>query len=1149
MTAARQLTIALFTLVLCVFGVVLAPASLLRAQNPDVEACAFPAAVFGGESGTPVKIESTITVTDSQTIADLQILVDISHTYIGDMVIEVSHGGVTVVLHNGLGGSDQDMLLTYNDLGAPSGSESFTCACAMRPSGPGLLSAFDGMNVAGDWTLHITDTFPELDDGVLNRWCVRSFLEQPVAPPPAVTNLICSAPAGTGVVQLFWTNPTAYDQIEITLDGQPLATVPGFFFTYSTPPLSIPSIVNVCVQPRRNGLLGPARCCMVAVEGVVDLERCVNPATIVSEVFPVISVINVVQNIPIGDLQVVLNLSHTFVGDLLVDLISPAGTIVRLHDGGGFGANDLRLTYWEFGVPPGSMPYDCECPMQPSGPGALTDFVGETTAGQWRLAIVDQFLFDAGVLNSWCLRFFQDTPVFPVADLVCGLGPVAGTAELSWQNPVAYDSIDIFVDGALETTLMGPFAAESLGSYQTIPLAAPATQQICVVPMVAGVAGRQQCCGVNVTLPPVENLVVSTLGGNGAATLSWSNPLAYDSINILLDGALYETLPGTATDYTAAPLAFPSQVEFCVQGVLNSFGSSNPACLDLLVLATTPIEGCASPFEPISEFLPPATSTISITGPGLVLGLEVAINVHHTFIADLEIELTSPAGTTVRLHDHGGGGANDIFVLYSDLGVSHGSASFACGCPMQASGLRGDGSLADFVGQPAAGDWTLTVADTFFLDTGELRYWCLRFTDVCELLPPSDLACAVASGAVNVTWSNNDFYSAIEVERDGLLIASLPGATMSYLDTTAAPGAHRYRVIAHSPFFTCGAPSLRCEIAFGITDIVFQGELPSFVDSTGALVATLSAAGRVVLVIDELTAANLSPPESTLAGLWLALGTFPDNYVLTDDDGLLLAEFHTGDLGLDGSQDQPPIPIYIEAGDTWGFDPPTPFADYDGVENFGIEDGDDSLVTLVGLNSLLGLDLSAPIWSTYYSQDQSGNDFTDRLFPAAVTPDLGGQLVAPIWSGGITGDEYVVGIFYLSTIAPVISQSFEVGGYGGDAQDVVDQYLLALAGKLIPPPGADFRRADYDSDGQVLINDPISVLSFLFGGVPISPICPDSADANDDGAISIADAITMLSYIFGLGDTPLPPAPGPIDCGPDLTDDFLAPCAYDACGS
>lgn len=95
-----------------------------------------------------------------------------------------------------------------------------------------------------------------------------------------------------------------------------------------------------------------------------------------------------------------------------------------------------------------------------------------------------------------------------------------------------------------------------------------------------------------------------------------------------------------------------------------------------------------------------------------------------------------------------------------------------------------------------------------------------------------------------------------------------------------------------------------------------------------------------------------------------------------------------------------------------------------------------------------------------------------------------------------------------------------------------------------PAPAAQFRRGDFNSDGQVNITDPISTLSFLFAGIG-SPSCLKAVDTNGDGSVNIADATFSLNFLFSGG--PAPPAPFP-ECGTEPEDDSSAvECEAETC--
>ena len=55
----------------------------------------------------------TIDINDAYCIGDVDIELDVSHTFIGDLIVELTSEGTTVKLHDRTGGSDSDI---HNDL-------------------------------------------------------------------------------------------------------------------------------------------------------------------------------------------------------------------------------------------------------------------------------------------------------------------------------------------------------------------------------------------------------------------------------------------------------------------------------------------------------------------------------------------------------------------------------------------------------------------------------------------------------------------------------------------------------------------------------------------------------------------------------------------------------------------------------------------------------------------------------------------------------------------------------------------------------------------------------------------------------------------------------------------------------------------------
>jgi subtilisin-like proprotein convertase family protein len=145
----------------------------------------------------------------------------------------------------------------------------------------------------------------------------------------------------------------------------------------------------------------------------------------------------------------------------------------------------------------------------------------------------------------------------------------------------------------------------------------------------------------------------------------------------------------------------------------------------------------ADPFKTITPTTG-ITSTVTFNGApgkGPVHDLEVRISkLQHTWVGDLVMTLTSPAGKIVTLMSRPGTGAegasgDDL----SDLVLDDDAATPIDGIPATnppggyTGRFRPDGRLSDFDDQDRSGTWTLTVIDAFpGDDSGTLYGWGIR---------------------------------------------------------------------------------------------------------------------------------------------------------------------------------------------------------------------------------------------------------------------------------------------------------------------------------------------------------------------------------------------------------------------------------------
>ncbi|MBE9568759.1 MAG: S8 family serine peptidase [Proteobacteria bacterium] len=139
-------------------------------------------------------------------------------------------------------------------------------------------------------------------------------------------------------------------------------------------------------------------------------------------------------------------------------------------------------------------------------------------------------------------------------------------------------------------------------------------------------------------------------------------------------------------------------------------GSLRSWTLEILAEASTWVEAEAEPALPIPDNdTTGITDDIDIIGQnnsqGNVQELEVWVDITHTWIGDLQVNLNSPSGTTVQLHGQSGGSRDNLIAIY-DLDILP--------------------AISAFLNTPGAGTWTLSVSDNAGRDTGKLNAWGLR---------------------------------------------------------------------------------------------------------------------------------------------------------------------------------------------------------------------------------------------------------------------------------------------------------------------------------------------------------------------------------------------------------------------------------------
>ncbi len=220
-----------------------------------------------------------------------------------------------------------------------------------------------------------------------------------------------------------------------TVGGPGLVTVTYTVNDFCTGlPTAITDDINVTNNP-------PAIVCMGTGNIPMAGSQSSSPGTAIPDNNPtgVTVTMNVTEDVSITDLDVNLNISHTWVGDVIVTIKSPLGTMATIIDrpgrtttGFGCSGDNIVATLDD----EATTPVENECAGSvPTINGTfipnnlLSIFDGESTLGLWEITVSDVVGGDAGTINSWGIDYDYEV-IAPVLDVTLdGTGNATVNAE------------------------------------------------------------------------------------------------------------------------------------------------------------------------------------------------------------------------------------------------------------------------------------------------------------------------------------------------------------------------------------------------------------------------------------------------------------------------------------------------------------------------------------------------------------------------------------------------------------------------------------------------------------------------------------------------------------------------------------------------
>ncbi|MET7029557.1 reprolysin-like metallopeptidase [Sediminicola luteus] len=224
--------------------------------------------------------------------------------------------------------------------------------------------------------------------------------------------------------QLTWQNDDAYDSydIEVATDASFVNIVDTktvIFNNYIPAALQQDTTYYWRVKPRNScgeGTFGSAFSFTTKQINCQSFEANGLPISITSVGTPVVtSKISFFEDLPVADVNINLDITHTYLEDLVISLISPAGTKVVLTSSSCGSLRNINATFDDDGSP-----FTCMNNPAISGVvrplGSLSSFNGESLLGEWTLEIRDNAPSDGGSLNAFSLDICVEGAFRPDAD-------------------------------------------------------------------------------------------------------------------------------------------------------------------------------------------------------------------------------------------------------------------------------------------------------------------------------------------------------------------------------------------------------------------------------------------------------------------------------------------------------------------------------------------------------------------------------------------------------------------------------------------------------------------------------------------------------------------------------------------------------------